>query len=250
VPQQVPELEIEVSPLPLASLPPPLEEYDGVTSAIEVPLAEPDLPAPRDSEQSETQADLEFIRHRDLKQLEPTKKQSNPRSRRRLLLLNDLDEDGSDQHLIDERPTVVKTLEDLWNKYLPSPIPVPSEGLITPEKKAWYEQAKTQAMEEARQAYLAAATRHFQEIPPPAFFPWEHPPPPAEISASAPNHTIPMTGRRLLMDAFGDSLRHVNSLLNKEFGNEARKVPLPSHPLLLLPTCCIMIQNGPACSRR
>uniref|UniRef100_T1IXU8 LNR domain-containing protein n=1 Tax=Strigamia maritima TaxID=126957 RepID=T1IXU8_STRMM len=53
-------------------------------------------------------------------------------------------------------------------------------------------------------------------------FPWEK----KRIFYSitqAPENIRP--GQRHLLDTFGDSLRHVNRLLNKEFGYESRKVP-------------------------
>ena len=43
-------------------------------------------------------------------------------------------------------------------------------------------------------------------------------------SASDAYGTPPRTGRRL-MDAFADSLKHVNKLYNKAYGYHARKVP-------------------------
>ena len=43
--------------------------------------------------------------------------------------------------------------------------------------------------------------------------------------ARAQEYETPHLAGRQLLDTFGDSLRHVNKLFNKEFGHSARKVP-------------------------
>jgi hypothetical protein len=101
--------------------------------------------------------------------------------------------------------------------------------------QAWYERAKEQAVEEAREAYLTAAAEYFRDSPAPALFPWERSAPSraAADAAAADSDTSSSnsrTGRRLL-DAFGESLRHVNRLLEQEFGPEPRKAtPPPACP--------------------
>jgi hypothetical protein len=95
--------------------------------------------------------------------------------------------------------------------------------------QAWYERAKEQAVEEAREAYLAAAAEYFRDSPAPALFPWERSAPSRAAAADTDTDTTSSnsrTGRRLL-DAFGDSLRHVNRLLDQEFGPEPRKATPP-----------------------
>lgn len=137
-----------------------------------------------------------------------------------------------------EQPT--KSLADLWKSYAPTTVPMP-QGQLTSAKKVCpsprvalvlgcdemggnptvsqlgYERAKTQAAEEARVAYLSAATEYFRDRPIPAVFPWERP-------AQASTFLNQTSTRRHLLDAFGDSLRHVNRLLDQEFGPEPRKV--------------------------
>lgn len=87
--------------------------------------------------------------------------------------------------------------------------------------QTWYEKTKVKAVKEARTAYLAAATQYFRDSPAPSHFPWER-----SLSERAA-----AGGRRRLLDAFGDSLRHVNRLLDQEFGPDSRKV---TQTLLLL----------------
>lgn len=249
------DVEIEASPLPVASLAPAAV---GTGEDEDAGMDHPDGAARADPDATEDAAplDLHAVRHRDLKQVRappprntPTaaaassgagagaayreaERGSSPRRRSTRTLLLHVEEeaaaaeeeaDPSDESEEGRLPT---TLAELWTRYMSAAsIPVPPPNTLTPAKKAWYERAKEQAVEEAREAYLAAAAEYFRDSPAPALFPWERSAP-SRAAAAADTDTTSSnsrTGRRLL-DAFGDSLRHVNRLLDQEFGPEPRKV--------------------------